>query len=195
MDAGRGWPSAVIFVGSTRELVNTADYAAEERLRDNLPLHIRALCPSDRAAMFASFQRMSGESRYRRFFAPKNGFSEREIEYYINVDFISHVALVAVLGEGNSEVIAGGGRYIVTEPNCAEIACAVDDAHQNLGIATHLIRHLLVIARHQKIVEVFAEVLPDNRAMLNVFRRCGSRMTARRDGAVVHVSLDLRMGG
>ncbi|MGB9648600.1 MAG: GNAT family N-acetyltransferase [Stellaceae bacterium] len=175
--------------------MNTADYAAEERLRNNLPLHIRALRPSDRAAMFASFQRMSEESRYRRFFAPKHGFSEREIEDFINVDFINHVALAAVVGEGDSEVIAGAGRYIVTEPNRAEIACAVDDAHQNLGIATHLIRHLLVIARHQEIVEVFAEVLPDNLAMLNVFRRCGSGMTARREDAVVHVSLDLSMGG
>jgi hypothetical protein len=31
--------------------------------------------------------------------------------------------------------------------------------------------------------------------MLNVFRRCGAGMTARREGAIVHVSLDLRMGG
>ena len=40
---------------------------------------------------------MSDESIHRRFFAPKRHFSEREIDYYMNVDFVNHVALVAVL--------------------------------------------------------------------------------------------------
>jgi RimJ/RimL family protein N-acetyltransferase len=171
--------------------VSAADYAAVERLRDGRPLQIRALRPTDRAGMAAAFERTSEESRYRRFFAPKRTFSEQEIEFYLNPDFVSHVALVAVVEEGGQPVIAGGGRYIVAEPGRAEVAFAVDDPHQGLGIATRLMRHLVAIAREAGLREFVAEVLPDNAAMLKVFERCGLATTTRREGGVVHVAMAL----
>ena len=52
-------------------------------------------------------------------------FSESEIEFFLNVDFISHIALAAVLCEGRRQLIVGGARYIVTRPG--ELAFAIDD--------------------------------------------------------------------
>jgi GNAT superfamily N-acetyltransferase len=177
--------------------VSAAGYSAVERLRDGRTLEIRALRPADRAEFLAAFERTSEESRYRRFFAPKRGFTEKEIEFYLNVDFVSHVALVAGLeeGEGERRVIAGGARYIASEPGRAEVAFAVDDLHQGLGIATHLMRHLVLIAREAGISELVAEVLPDNAPMLKVFERCGLAMTTRREPGVVHVTLALSPKG
>ena len=130
---------------------------------------------------------MSEEARYRRFFAPKRGFTQKEVEFYLNIDFVSHVALVFVL----DNAIVGGGRYIVAEPGRAEVAFSVDDAHQGQGIASALMRHLVVIAREAGMKELVAEVLPDNVPMLKVFERCGVPMTTRRETGVVHVTLDL----
>jgi len=171
--------------------VNAADYSAVESLRDARRVEIRALKPADRAGLAASVRRTSEETRYRRFFAPKRSFSEKEIEFYLNVDFVSHVALVAVLEEGGRPMIAGGGRYIVSAPGHAEVAFAVDDPHQGLGIATCLMRHLVVIACDAEITELVAEVLSDNAPMLKVFERSGLPMAVRREGGVMHVSLDL----
>jgi RimJ/RimL family protein N-acetyltransferase len=171
--------------------VNAADYSAVERLRDGRQVEIRALRPADRAGLLAAMERTSDESRYRRFFAPKRTFNEQEIEYYLNVDFVSHVALVAVLEEGGHPEIVGGGRYIVSEPGRAEIAFAVDDPHQGLGIASRLMRHLVGIAREAGIKELVAEVLPDNAPMLKVFERCGLAATTRREGGVVHLTMKL----
>jgi GNAT superfamily N-acetyltransferase len=171
--------------------VNPADYSVFERLRDGREVEIRALRPADRAGMRAALLRTSEESRYRRFFAPKRSFSEKEIEFYLNVDFVSHVALAAVLEEGGHPEIVGGGRYIVSEPGRAEIAFAVDDPHQGLGIASRLMRHLVGIAREAGIKELVAEVLPDNGAMLKVFERCGLAATTRREGGVVHLTMKL----
>ncbi|MEJ0096651.1 MAG: GNAT family N-acetyltransferase [Methylocella sp.] len=171
--------------------MKAGDYVAIEHLRDGRSLQIRALRPTDRAALLAAFERTSDESRYRRFFAPKRGFSEREIEFYLDVDFVGHVALAALLEDGERQVIAGGGRYIVSEPGHAEIAFAVDDPHQNRGIATRLMRHLVSIAREAGIREFVAEVLPDNGPMLKLFERCGLAMTTRRETGVVHVTLEL----
>ncbi|HEU4363905.1 MAG TPA: GNAT family N-acetyltransferase [Candidatus Krumholzibacteria bacterium] len=171
--------------------MNAAQYAAVERLRDGRQVEIRALRPADRAGLLAALERTGEESRYRRFFAPKRTFSEKEIDFYLNVDFVSHVALVAELEEGGRPVIAGGGRYIVSEPGRAEVAFAVDDAHQGLGIATRLMRHLVEIARAAGLTELHAEVLPDNAPMLAVFARSGLAMRQTRDEGVVHVALAL----
>jgi GNAT superfamily N-acetyltransferase len=171
--------------------MNAATYAATERLRNGATLQIRALQPGDRAEMLAAVGRLSKEALYRRFFAPKRGFSEREIEYFLNVDFVDHVALAAVLSEDGRQLIVGGARYIVSRPGCAEVAFAIDDPHQRLGIATHLIRHLTEIARAAGLKEFAAEVLAENLPMLKVFTRCGLGMTTRREREIVHVTLSL----
>jgi RimJ/RimL family protein N-acetyltransferase len=173
--------------------MNAAKYGATERLRNGASLQIRALLPSDRTEMLASIGRASKETLYRRFFAPKRSFSEREIEFFLNVDFISHVALAAVLTEGGRQVIVGGARYIVSHPGCAEVAFAIDDPHQKLGIATHLISHLIKIARAAGLEEFVAEVLAENAPMLKVFERSGLVMTTRRERGIVHVTLSLSL--
>ena len=107
------------------------------------------------------------------------------------MDFVDHVALVAVLEEGGRQSIVGGARYIVTRPGCAELAFAIDDAHQTLGIATHLIGHLTEIARAAGLQEFAAEVFAENQPMLKVFIRCGLAMKTRRARDIVHVTLSL----
>ena len=171
--------------------MDAANYAATERLRSGAMLQVRALRPGDRAEMLAAVGRFSSETLYRRFFAPKRSFSEREIDFFLNVDFTNHVALVAVLAEGGQEVIVGGARYVVAHPGCAEVAFAIDDPHQKLGIATHMINHLIRIARAAGLEVFVAEVLPENVPMLKVFERCGLAMTTRRERGVVHVTLPL----
>ena len=172
--------------------MNAAQYAATERLRNGVLLEIRALRPDDRAGMLAVIGRASKETLYRRFFGPKQSFSEREIEFFLNVDFTSHVALVALLAEDGRQVIVGGARYIVSRPGCAELAFVIDDLHQKLGIATLLITHLIKLARAAGLKEFVAEVLPENQPMLKVFTRCGLAMTTRRERGVVHVTLVLK---
>jgi RimJ/RimL family protein N-acetyltransferase len=174
--------------------MNAAEYTAIERLRDGTTLQIRALQPGDRAEMLAAVGRFSKEALYRRFFAPKRHFSEREIDFFLNVDFTNHVALAAVLSEGGRQMIVGGARYVVFQPGRAEVAFAVDDSHQKLGIATHLITHLIEIARAARLEKFVAEVLPENVPMLKVFERCGLAMTTRSERGVVHVTLFLSPG-
>ncbi len=167
--------------------MNASEYSAVETLRNGRRVEIRALKPADREGLLEAVAHMSEEARYRRFFAPKRTFSEREIDFFLNVDFAGHVALAAVV----DGAIAGGGRYIVSEPGRAEVAFGVDDAHQGQGIASALMRHLVTIARDAGLKALVAEVLPENAPMLKVFERCGLNMTTRREAGVVHVTLDL----
>jgi GNAT superfamily N-acetyltransferase len=124
-----------------------SDYRVIEHLRDGREVEIRALRPDDKDDMLAAVGRTGMQSLQRRFFAVKRGFSEKEITFFMNIDFSNHVALVALADEDGRRVIIGGGRYIVVEPGRAEIAFVVIDAYQGQGIGTLLMRHLAAIAR------------------------------------------------
>ena len=167
-----------------------ADFSVIEPLRDGQRVQIRALKPSDLPGLMAAIGRISEGSMSRRFFGAKRHFSEKEIAYFVHVDFVTHVALVAVADEGAGSIVAGG-RYVVVRPSWAEIAFAVVDDCQGQGLGTLLLRHLVAIARRAGLKELVAEVLADNEAMLRVFGRSGLRRATRRDGSVVHVTLQL----
>jgi RimJ/RimL family protein N-acetyltransferase len=173
------------------QAVEISSYSALETLRDGRRLEVRALRTEDRAGMLEFVGRMSEQSRYYRFFAPKSTFTEREIAYFMNVDFVNHVALVAVLEAAGQPVIVGGGRYIVSQPGCAEIAFTVSDAHQGLGIASALMRHLVAIARKAGLEALQAEVLAKNASMLKVFEKSGLELSTTSEQGVLHVTLRL----
>ncbi|WP_371680740.1 N-acetyltransferase family protein [Microvirga sp. KLBC 81] len=164
---------------------------ATEVLRDGRTAVIRALKPQDRDGLLAAVGRTSDQSLYRRFFTFKRRFTDREVDFYVNADFVSHVALVAVLEEDGRPVIVGGARYIVVQPGQAEIAFAVDDVHQGQGIGTALMRHLVALARQAGLRELTADILPDNAAMLKVFEISGLGITTRREPDVTHIVLQL----
>jgi GNAT superfamily N-acetyltransferase len=168
-----------------------ASYSALESLRGGRRVEIRALRPSDRDGLKAAVARISSQSLYRRFFGPKRYFTEKEVAYFVNVDFVTKVALVAVAGDSERPTIIGGGRYIIVEPGVAELAFAIVDQYQGLGLGAALLRHLVAIARRAGLNKLIASVLPDNRAMLTVFEHSGLRIGTRREQGIVHVTLEL----
>ena len=170
---------------------NAADYSSVETLRNGRRIEIRALRPDDHANLLAAVGRTSAQSLYRRFFGAKRYFSEKETAFFLNADFVSHVALVAVVDDGGRPAVAAGGRYVVVSQGKAEVAFMVVDQYQGQGIGAALMRHLVAIARDAGLAELVAEVLPDNIAMLKVFEKCGLRSTTKHGSGVVHVTLQV----
>ena len=170
-----------------------AEYSVREHLRDDRPITIRALRPDDRAGMLAAIGRTSMQSLQRRFFVPKKGFSEREMAFFLDIDF----RIPRRHRRGNrlkmdARSSCGGGRFIVVQPGQAEIAFIVVDAYQGQGIGTILMRHLAVLARDAGLKELVAEVLPENTAMLKLFKKFGFRPDSKGSPQVVHLTLQLR---
>src|SRR5262249_24160032 len=123
-------------------MLEAARYSATETSRDGRRLEIGALRPKDRTDLSAAVERTSAQSLYRRFFGAKRGFSDKGVAFFVNVDFAKHVALVAVIEEGDHAAIVAGGRYIVQRPGTAEIALVVIDDYQKPCIGTARLRHL-----------------------------------------------------
>jgi GNAT superfamily N-acetyltransferase len=167
--------------------MDASQYLAVATLRDGTAVEVRAQRPTDREGMRSALVQMGDESIQRRFFAPRRHFSEREVAFFLDIDFVSQVALVAVA----NGAIVGGCRYIVTDPGEAEVAFSVADAWQGRGIGRLLMEHLTAIARHQGLHHLVAEVLHENMPMLAVFRRSGLKTVTHHEGGVVHMRLKL----
>lgn len=167
------------------------DFSAHETLRNGKEIEVRALRPDDRDALIGAVDRTSAQSLYRRFFAVKRSFSEQEISFFLNIDFVTHVALVAVLNEDGHSSLVGGARYVMIEAGRAEVALAVVDEHQGHGIGKILLRHLAAIARNAGVMEFVADVLSQNVAMLHLFAGIGLSVSATREGSATHVVVKL----
>lgn len=157
-----------------------SNYRAEEILRDGRAVTIRALHSEDKPLWQDVWEHLSPTSVYYRFFTPKKSMSAAEVAYFTQLDFVKHVALLAIVHDAVlADDPAAVGRYHIneTKPESAEIAFAVEDAYHGLGIGTLLLKHLVIIARQAGIKEFVAYVLSENSKMLEVFDNFGLPVT------------------
>lgn len=171
--------------------MDIAHYHVVERLRDGRQVVIRAQRPDDRDGYLAAISRASAETLYHRFFAAKRWFSKEEAHHFLDIDYVTQVALIAAVEEDGRPTLIGSARYIVTAPGQAEVSFSVIDDYQRLGIGGLLFRHLVAIARDAGLQQFVAEVLADNAPMLRVFERSGLVSGEKREGAVIHVTMRL----
>src|SRR5262249_27922834 len=150
-------------------MLDPANISVSETLRNGQLVQIRSQRPTDREELEVALARMSDESQRGRFFGARRHFSEKEAEYFLDIDFVNHVALVAVADENGKQAIVGAGRYVVVQPGQAELAFGVVDQYQGQGLGAALMRKLAAIARQAGINQLVADVLGSNLAMLKVF--------------------------
>jgi GNAT superfamily N-acetyltransferase len=144
-----------------------ASLAQELCLRNGLAVSVRPVTADDEAAIFEFLTGLCEGSRRLRFFtgaADLRGEARRGAAG----DDAEHHGLVALVpGRG----VVGHAIY-VRRPAAerAEVAVEVADDLHHLGLATLLLIRLAQFAEDHQINEFFAEVLPENRNMLAVFR-------------------------
>ena len=151
---------------------------------------VRAIRPADAPGLVEAFEQLSETSRYRRFFSVKPHLSEQGVIFFTDVDHHDHEALVAV-APGSGQLV-GVARFLRNpgEPDQAEAALTVIDSWQQRGLGTALLRELARRAAEEGIRHFTAEILAENRPMLNLARRLGPAETASR-GTTVSARIDL----
>jgi acyl-CoA synthetase (NDP forming)/RimJ/RimL family protein N-acetyltransferase len=164
-----------------------AHWEADVVLRDGGTAHIRPILPQDEQALQGLHTGQSPESIYLRFFAPMPRLSDRDLHHFTHVDHVDRVALVVTVGQA----IIGVGRYDRIDPQAAEVAFNISDAHQGRGLGSVLLEHLSTAARENGIERFVAEVLPQNRKMLAVFTDAGYEVDRHLEDGVVSVSFDI----
>ena len=155
---------------------------------NSLELLLRPVRPDDKRLLAQAFERLSPESRYRRFFAPLDRLSDSDLRYLTEVDHHDHEALAAINPENG--MIVGVARYIRSDqPSEAEVAVVVGDPWQGQGVATALLQELVRRAREEGIDHFVALVMSDNTEALDLFRHLAPGGSHVRRSASGHTEL------
>ena len=161
-----------------------ADYPAElvrqRFLFDGNPVTIRPIRAED-ATMEQDFvQHLSADSRYKRFMSTLKELPPGKLKYLTEIDYVRHLALVAIIEQEGRQVEIGVARYVAgpSGDDC-EFAIAIDDTWQGSGVAGILMLSLIDAARARGMRKMEAFILASNDKMIKFARQLGFEV--RRD--------------
>jgi GNAT superfamily N-acetyltransferase len=175
-------------IPSTNELVALG---APIALRDGSRVRIRQGHHTDRELLLRGFERLSPESRYRRFLAPMTELSQLTVRYLTEIDHHDHEAMIA-LDEQTGEGI-GVARYVrdPDHPDVAEVAVTVIDDWQGRGLGTLLLEVISARARDEGITRFTALMLATNKEMMDLFQELDPVRIVDREFGTVEIEVPI----
>ena len=93
-----------------------ADYPAElisqRYLFDGTPVTIRPIRADDKPMEQEFVQHLSADSRYKRFMSTLKELPPGKLKYLTEIDYVRHLALVAIIRRADQDVEIGVARYV-----------------------------------------------------------------------------------
>ncbi|HEU5084562.1 MAG TPA: GNAT family N-acetyltransferase [Acidimicrobiales bacterium] len=161
-------------------------------LADGQELLVRPLVAGDRDELAAGFAELSLRSRQLRFFQAPDELDAKHLDHLTNLDYRDHFACAGFLLGGPVPVGVGVARYLRDrdDPELAEVAVTVLDAHQRRGIGTILTRELAAVAASRGIRRFVSFLHWENDVAIDLLVQEGARITWEEPG-VARVELDV----
>ena len=160
------------------------EWAADVLGSDGRAVRVRPILPNDSEKISRFHTSLSERTRYLRYFGSHDVLSDRELARMTNVDYRDRMAFVAELG---AEVIGMAIYERLPNSTFAEVAFTISDQHQGRGLGSIFLEHLAGAAAECGIDHFEAEVLSENRSMIQVFRRAGYEISRSFDGSTLHL--------
>lgn len=170
------------------------NYVETCTLKNGVEVTLRPIRPEDEPNIVKFHHELSETSIRQRFFEfvslDQRTAHERLLRICFN-DYDRNWAMVAEVGNGNiKEMIAAGRLSRIPDTSIAIMTLLIADAYHHLGLGTAMIRHLLKIAKAEKISEVDAYILSENAGMLKICERLGFKME-QQENSIIHARLKL----
>lgn len=164
----------------------------ETKLSDGRAVCLRTIRPSDEARIREGISEMSDRSRYLRFFSAFREPPESIVKRLSAVDGHDHIGWGAILldGENYPPIAAAHAIRFEKDQGCGELAIAVLDEYQGLGLARSLIAALLLDCAAEKLPSLEMQVLSENHAATSLVKMLGAVRKPAFD-SVAHYSLDV----
>jgi GNAT superfamily N-acetyltransferase len=135
-------------------------------------VRIRPIRPSDGPSLQAGVRMLSERTRWLRFHMPITQLTDAQVRVLVEVDHHDREALVAeVRRDGGEWRPVGVARYARIGPDRADLAVVVTDAWQGRGIGRLLVDQLAAAARAEGMAAFVAQVLSENRRVLELIHR------------------------
>jgi acetyltransferase len=164
---------------------------------DSTELIIRPVRPEDESMIARFHATLSERSVYLRYFhmIPLDSrIAHERLSRICFVDYDREMALVAERTDpvtGEREIVAVGRLCRAAEANEAEFAVLISDKFQGHGLGTELVKRLIEIARAEGIERVIADILGENRQMIELCRLLGFRLRHSMGENVVKAELEI----
>ena len=154
------------------DLLYLEGYKTRLTLRNSKTVEFRPLLPSDEFAFRNFFYSLKEETIYMRFFYKMKLFShEVAQQQWASVDYRKNMSIIGLVQQGGHQEIVAIGSYADDNGQRAEVAFVVREEFQGMGLASHLLQQLEVIAIENGFGGFTATVLKENSAMLHVFKK------------------------
>jgi len=172
-------------------------YVSTWTMRNGMPVTIRPIRPEDEPLMVKFHEALSVRSVYLRYFNSLSLSRRVAHERLLRIcfgDYEREIVLVAEhtnAGKADRQILGVGRMNRLHIRNEAEVAALVSDQYQHQGLGHELLRRIIEVAREEKIIQLSAEILPDNLEMQAVFRRLGFTVRADKDLTSLRAFLNL----
>jgi acetyltransferase len=172
-------------------------YVAPWTMKDGGHVNLRPIRPEDEPMMVRFHETLSERSVYLRYFHLMNLEQRTTHERLTRICFIDYdreMALVAVKRNpetGEGEILGVGRLMKIHGTREAEIAVLISDNWQGRGLGKELLSRLLVVAADDKLANVVADILPDNRGVMRICEKLGFSLKHSLDDDVVRAEFKL----
>ncbi len=161
--------------------------------RSGLHLLLRPVKIGDEPLMKDFFYALSNDSMYRRFMSVRMDMPHKRLQEFGLVDYANRMMILAIVEGDSKENIAAIGQYEINEKmHTAEVALVVKDVYQNMGVGHDLLSYLTRLARRRGLLGFTAEVLVENKPMINLFKNMGFDTEKRSEDGVHEMRMTFR---
>ena len=148
------------------------------RLRDGSRVTVRPATAADEPALRTFLMGLCLEARRLRFFS-----GAVDISSAAHLAATTDTSRYGLVAHDEEAVLVGHATYVQLEDDTrAEVAVEVADHLHGRGLGTILIERLAIVAEQSGITYFVAEVLCENRAMLDVFHEGFDARVVRHEG-------------
>jgi acyl-CoA hydrolase/GNAT superfamily N-acetyltransferase len=157
-------------------------------------LFLRPVKITDEPLLKDFFYSLSDRSLHRRFLSWRTDIPHERLQDFVIIDYTKEISILAIIGRQENEIIVGLGQYGVDEAtHTAEVAVAVRDDYQNRGIGSELLSYMTYLAKREGLLGFTAEVLVENKPMLQVFEQGGFDITRQVETGVYHLKMAFKI--
>ncbi|MCJ7444005.1 MAG: GNAT family N-acetyltransferase [Methanotrichaceae archaeon] len=161
--------------------------------RIGLSLLLRPVKIGDESLLKDFFYALSEDSMYRRFFSVRMDMPHKRLQEFVVVDYAKRMVILAIFEGKDRESVVGLGQFDMNKDmHTAEVALVIKDGYQNMGIGHELLSYLSHLARKRGLLGFTAEVLAENKPMLNLFENMGFEIEKRISEAAYEMRLMFR---
>jgi acetyltransferase len=173
-----------------------SQYVSKFVLKNGTEVTLRPIRPEDEPLMAKFHETLSDRSVYMRYFSSLSLSSRVAHERLVRVCFVDYDRVMALVADckdkttGQHRILGVGRLNKLHTKTEGEVAILVSDQCHRQGLGIELLRRMVQIARDEKLGSVFAEMLRDNVAVQNIFKKVGFRLQLLGDPSSISAVLD-----